>query len=54
MMSNWVQAVPQDYFGGTMISSLGYKKARMPSTSWGQVDQELWLIYVNNMVLPSN
>jgi hypothetical protein len=28
-MSNWVQAVPQDYFGGTMISSLGYKKARV-------------------------
>ena len=30
------------------------KKARLPSTSWGQVDQELWLIYMNNMVLPSN
>jgi hypothetical protein len=30
-----------------MISSLGYKKARMPSTSWGQVDEELWLIYMN-------
>ena len=23
------------------------KKARLPSTSWGQVDQELWLIYMN-------
>lgn len=30
------------------------KKARMPSTSWGQVDQELWLIYMNNMGLPAN
>ena len=31
-----------------MISSLG-KETRMPSTSWGQVDQELLLIYMNNM-----
>ena len=23
------------------------KKPRLPSTSWGQVDQELWLIYMN-------
>ena len=22
----------------------------MPSTSWGQVEQELWLIYIINMV----
>ena len=22
----------------------------MPSTSWGQVEQELWLIYMNKMV----
>jgi hypothetical protein len=39
---------------GDYDQQLRLKKACMPSTSWGQVDHELWLIYMNNMVLPSN